>query len=135
MKKLLMVAAMLFAGLFTYCYGQNVNSSITYGHHGEYYINGICSDKDIGGVECVVNDCCVPAKVEFTNYNIMSVTVICVVDFQISYNNGVNYENSEKTFNFVLESKNSDGSSREFELGWPTRQEIVKGMIVRKLTQ
>ena len=56
MKKVLMVAAMLFAGLFTYCYGQDVKVNINNHDYStekdcEFKINGICSSEDIGGVD------------------------------------------------------------------------------------
>ena len=93
-----MVAAMLFAGLFTYCYGQDVRVNINNQDYSsnkdcEYRINGICSSEDIGGVE-------IQGKIKWDfesnvdayykclyavlkNYNPFTVTVL----FEYDYNN------------------------------------------------
>lgn len=53
---MILITAMLFVGLFTFCYGQDVKVNINnkdYSSNGDcdFKINGICSSEDIGGVE------------------------------------------------------------------------------------
>lgn len=52
---MILITAMLFAGLFTYCYGQdvrvNINNQDYSTNNGEFKINGISSSEDIGGVD------------------------------------------------------------------------------------
>lgn len=83
MKKLLMVATMLFAGLFTYCYGQdvkvNINNQDVTNDDCCYRINGICSSEDIGGVDFQITDKNTGGKSVIgilTNYNPFTVTVL-----------------------------------------------------------
>ncbi|MBR7023987.1 MAG: hypothetical protein IKI09_11065 [Bacteroidales bacterium] len=147
MKKSLLVAIMLFAGMFTYCYGQDVNVNInnqgnSTNANGEFRINGISSSEDIGGVE-------IKGKIKYdkdssadydryikclyavlTNYNPFTVTVL----FQDDYTNNSAYSvilranETKEVFtmsldrNRYLEPKPSQNTSYS-----------IKGMIVRKL--
>ncbi|MBR6929548.1 MAG: hypothetical protein IKH61_04900 [Bacteroidales bacterium] len=136
MKKVLFIVTVLFlTGMITYCYGQNVNVNITYGNHGEYYINGICSDKDIGGVECdLSND---DEYALFTNYNSFPVTVICVIGFEGRYRDCCNFwsETKEVVFNIVMQPKESRYCRYATGGELYTEARSIKGMIVRKLAQ
>ncbi|MBQ2189175.1 MAG: hypothetical protein II401_11550 [Bacteroidales bacterium] len=145
MKKVLLVAAMLFAGMFTFCNAQDVNVNInnqdyTNNNDCEFKINGICSSEDIGGVDVsfisknnrfkedyrgVDYEVC-DIYVLFTNYNSFPVTVLC---------NTCHYKNVI-THNIVLgvnETKEimiEEGKNVSFKTGTS-----VSGLIVRKLAQ
>lgn len=139
MKKVLMVAAMLFVGMFTYCYGQdvkvNINNQDYSTSNGEFKINGISSSEDIGGVDVdfrtKVND---PQRnttdlfVVFTNYNNSPVTVLSTIEFWQA-----NIGDCNKTISCVL----GVGMTKEIKLNdtWNSYGGSVKGMIVRKVGQ
>lgn len=139
MKKSLLVAIMLFAGMFTYCYGQDVNVNInnqgnSTNANGEFRINGISSSEDIGGVdvefiEQINNDGTRSGlNVVFTNYNSFSVTTLCQAEYLMPLTSGSCKE--EKTFNVVLKANSS--KTINVPMAWDGS---VKGMIVRKLAQ
>ena len=132
-----MVAAMLFAGMFTYCFGQDVKVNINkqdYSSNGDcdFKINGICSSEDIGGVDVEFrnkpnNNNDTDVFVVFTNYNNFPVTVLSVLEYL-----GVT-DFEERTLNCVLGAN----KSKEIKLNMYRRGSggTVKGMIVRKLAQ
>lgn len=146
MKKSLLVAIMLFAGMFTYCYGQNVRVNINNQDYSsnkdcEFKINGICSSEDIGGVEIqglVKFEMSTVYEGEYslvqyavlTNYNDFTVTVL--VD---SYEYGI--------FSVVLKKNETKEHFVGYRGGGTTKQPSssyknqmsIKGMIVRKLGQ
>ena len=145
MKKMFLIAAMFFAGLFTYCYGQDVKVNINNQDYSsnkdcEYKINGICSSEDIGGVE-------ISGKVKWeyeeryggnnyyynnryavlTNYNSFTVTVLYEDVFD-DVNSVVLRANETKE---VLWSSGREADSepkRSSSFNFP-----LKGMIVRKV--
>ena len=136
MKKVLLVAVMLFASLFTYCYGQDVkvninNQDFSTNKDCEFTINGICSSEDIGGVDVefesnvVGNE--VVRQVVFTNYNSYTVTTLCVIEYRHYNSRYQEHETLEKTFNIVL---TENGSKK---IAYDGYNGSVKGMIVRKL--
>lgn len=135
MKKVLVVAAMLFAGMFTYCYGQNVNVNINNEDYstsnGEFKINGISSSEDIGGVDLEFqNEKSDPCYVGYktisvlTNYNAFPVTVL----FKVSGP----YDSSNKTLNVVI---GANGTKRVEIWCGEAGTYSLEGMIVRKLKQ
>lgn len=145
MKKVILIAAMFFAGLFTYCYGQDVKVNINNQDYSsnkdcEYKINGICSSEDIGGVE-------IQGKLKWdynssydgylrntyavlTNYNPFTVTVL----FEYGYN---------EVHSLVLRANETkevfayNGGSTVYSKPEPSQSTSfsIKGMIVRKLGQ
>ena len=88
MKNAVIVAVMLLANLFTYCYAQDVRVSINNqnatNNGGGFTINGIPSSEDIGGVDVQGVAKCdgrngtyyKNAHAVFTNYNDFTVTVL-----------------------------------------------------------
>ena len=141
MKKVLMVAAMLFAGLFTYCYAQDVRVNINNQDYSsqdcEYKINGICSSEDIGGVdlqEYIKYDLsngyyykCIYAS--FTNYNEFTVTVL----FKDGYYGGVSsliLRKNETKEQYLFPLSHTPYSSPEAPSPYPVNS---AGLIVRKL--
>lgn len=139
MKKMVIITAMLFAGLFTYCYGQDVKVNINnqdYSSNGDcdFKINGICSSEDIGGVDVqfkIVEDHnnCDDLGAVFNNYNKFPVTVLCKVSYKFMWNSS---KTEEKTFNIVLEEQGRKVVN--FDCGSISTCS-VEGMIVRKLAQ
>ena len=138
MKKLLMVAVMLFAGLFTYCYGQDVNVNINNqdysASNGEFKINGISSSEDIGGVDVqfvkVGNYKYDNIEVIFENYNTFPVTVLCKASYKFSTSSTA--EKLEKTYNIVLGTR----GKKVVDVGTGDISTCsVEGMIVRKVGQ
>lgn len=137
MKKILMVAVMLFAGLFTYCYGQdvkvNINNQDYSTNNGEFKINGISSSEDIGGVDVQF----VKAEshqydhieVIFENYNTFPVTVLCKTSYKFDPRST---EKHEKTYSIVLGTR----GKKVADVGWGSISTCsVEGMIVRKVGQ
>lgn len=125
MKKVLMVAAMLFAGLFTYCYGQDVKVNINNQDYSsnkdcEYKINGICSSEDIGGVDFEVKTEGYHVSLVLTNYNSFPVTVL------------IEYNSDYRQTKAVVLGVNGVKVVDENQCG--THYKLV-GMIVRKLAQ
>ncbi|MDO5316161.1 MAG: hypothetical protein Q4F82_08645 [bacterium] len=136
MKKILMVAAMLFAGMLTYCYGQdvkvNINNQDYSTNNGEFKINGISSSEDIGGVDVefkrIGNEN--EYSIVFTNYNSFTVSTLCIVEYRESNYGGSHME--EKTYNIVLRAN----GTKTIGLGRNACDDgSVNGMIVRKLAQ
>lgn len=137
MKKILWVAAMLFVGMFTYCYGQDVNVNINNRGNstnvdGEFRINGISSSEDIGGVDLEFKNekddgrCYDGYKTisVLTNYNAFPVTVL----FKVSGP----YDPSNKTLNVVI---GANGTKRVEIWCGEAGTYSLEGMIVRKLKQ
>lgn len=137
MKKNFLIAAMLFVGMVTFCYGQDVRVNINnqdYSSNGDcdFKINGICSSEDIGGVDVEFREKPndngdTDVFVVFTNYNNFPVTVLSVFEYMGLWS----YE--ERTLNCVLQAN----KSKEIKLNKYYRGSggSVKGMIVRKLAQ
>lgn len=128
MKKILMVAAMLFAGMLTYCYGQdvkvNINNQDYSTNNGEFKINGISSSEDIGGVDVEFIDNHFDSfSVKFTNYNPFPVTVLAIVSYRFTG------AWSDRTINIVLKTN----GTKEIELAGSGCIGQIKGMIVRKV--
>lgn len=132
MKKVLLVAAMLFAGMFTYCNAQDVkvninNNDTTTTDDCAFKINGICSSEDIGGVDVEfksMDESKCDYYAIFTNYNTFPVTVIAICTSKYGG------EKRSKTINIVL----GVNGMKEIKLEgcWAGS---VEGMIVRKLAQ
>ena len=141
MKKVLLLSAIFLVGINVFCFGQDVNVNIVYGHDGEYYINGISSAQDIGGVEA---DFIGGLNLSLKNYNNCMVTVLCVVRYRVGeYHSGdpcgpgsYSYEYFDKKLNVVLDAK----ETREFRLHQigsrdKTDSETIVGMIVRRVAE
>lgn len=135
---------MLFAGLFTYSYGQDVRVNINnqdYSSNGdcEFKIQGICSSEDIGGVEIQGK-----SKWDYwedayrnrvyavlTNYNPFTVTVLVQgVDNDV---HSVVLRANETKEVMMYYRPNSGVSSKPL----PSESTLcpIEGMIVRKLGQ
>lgn len=147
MKKVILLTAIILVGINACCLGQDVNVNIVYGDYGEYYINGISSAQDIGGVEADFynNEAFQPhyLMLRLKNYNNCMVTVLCVVRYRIGdYHSGglgpgsYSYEYFDKKFNVVLDAK----ETKEFKLHKygvmdETDSETIVGMIVRRVAE
>lgn len=146
MKKVFLVATMLFAGLFTYCFGQNVNVNINNQDYSsnkdcDFKINGICSSEDIGGVDIQGLDKYDEAGTDregnpiyyinhyavLTNYNDFPVTVL--IDFYGNVKQATlrKDETKEVFVHYVSENRQTTYRPPQ-ECGISYR-----GMIVRKL--
>lgn len=145
MKKVLFtfVFSFFIFGVLSNCFGQEVDNSIIYGPYGEFYINGICSTQDIGGVEAKFE---VVGRykelfLELTNYNNCMVTVLCAISFRVDYGgrdlggNGGKYEDFNKTLNVVLDAKETKRFSVYCCSSWGYLRDNLKGMIVRKVVE
>lgn len=141
MKKVLSIAVMLFAGMFTYCYGQdvrvNINNQDISSNTSEFKINGISSSEDIGGVDVefrteVVGNSSVVLFVSFTNYNPFPVTVLSILSYE-DRRYGGDIEEKEKTITAVLGAN----GTKTIQLNdyWRGSGGSVEGLIVRKLAQ
>ena len=146
MKKVFMVTMMLFVGMFTYCYGQdvrvNINNQDATNNDCGYKINGICASEDIGGVEIQglvkyekrtiyeKTKYCSMQYALLTNYNDFTVTVL--VEFYAFGIHSIVLKKNE-TKEFFL----GNFGSVTFTTSQPsyTNQLQTKCMIVRKLGQ
>ena len=139
---MILITAILFIGMLTYCYGQdvkvNINNQDYSTSNGEFKINGISSSEDIGGVDVQFNETansngCTNLYVVFKNYNAFPVTVLCITNYQ----NSAGYYCNSKTHNVVLGINGTkqiklnrfDCENRGINTG------TVEGMIVRKVGQ
>lgn len=146
MKKILLVAVIFTAGLFTNCFGQNVNVNINNQDYSptkdcDFKINGICSSEDIGGVDISGlekydevgtnsdgNTCyCINLYAVLTNYNEFPVTVL--IDFYGDVKQATLRKDETKEIFVSYASSDIKTSYR------PPRETGIsyKGMIVRKL--
>lgn len=137
---------MLFAGLFTYSYGQDVRVNINnqdYSSNGdcEFKIQGICSSEDIGGVDVqglvkylydnVYDYYNKTLFLVFTNYNSFPVTVL--------FQGGGRYTHITSTVLKAGETKeiNFEVLQGNYSKPYPSESwdSTMEGMIVRKLGQ
>lgn len=141
MKKNLLVAVIFTVGLFTYCFGQNVNVNINNQDYSQtkdcdFKINGICSSEDIGGVdiqglekydEVGPNQYYINLYAVLTNYNEFPVTVL--IDFYGDVKQATLRKDETKEVFVSYASSDMKTSYR------PPRETGIsyKGMIVRKL--
>lgn len=144
MKKMILIAVMLFVGMITFCYGQNVNVSINNENYSstkdcEFKINGICSSEDIGGVEIQGITRCnnsirefghVDDYAIFTNYNGFPVTVL----FKYGSNARTIILKKGETKEVWLGSSDMYGNCDKNQ-EWPNPLNCLEGPIVRKLQQ
>lgn len=147
MKKVILIAAMFFAGLFTYCYGQDVKVNINNQDYSsnkdcEYKINGICSSEDIGGVEIrgikkyiKENDGYDSYHADYsyailTNYNKTTVSVMFEIFSQGGVYTTVLRENETKEV--LLFTRRAPYKPSVSSESWNVP---LKGMIVRKVGQ
>lgn len=141
-----LIAAMFFAGLFTYCYGQDVKVNINnqdYSSNGDcdFKIQGICSSEDIGGVDVqglakyiydnVYEYYTKTLFLVFTNYNSFPVTVL--------FQGGSRYTHIISTVLKTGETKEIEFEALRGNYSKPYPSEpydtTMDGMIVRKMGQ
>lgn len=134
MKKSFLITITAFiVGMFNCCLGQDVNVNINNSGNnngGVYYINGVSSTQDIGGVEVYfdsgADNCC---YTHLKNYNAFPVTVLLIVQY------GIDDYPSSKTITYQKVLTANQCKAIDTQCGYYPRNSTVEGIIVRRLQQ
>lgn len=135
-KALIITIAVFIVGMFSLCYGQDVNVNINNNGNingGGYYINGVSSTQDIGGVEVYfqdgLDDCC---HTNLRNYNAFPVTVLLKVQY-VPERDCIYHSTKSITYQKVLKAN----ATKEIDCQccYESDDSTIEGIIVRRLQQ